>query len=114
MAEARRDLPVPLAVELTRPGGTRSTEYAVNLSSGGTCLHLEEPLSPGQEVELSFDVPPDGPRVTTRAEVVWTAFDSDKATGSRFYETGLRFHDVEGPAHEALLAFASQPLDRRR
>ena len=40
MAETRRDLPVPVKVHLTRPGGVRTIEYAVNLSAGGACLQI--------------------------------------------------------------------------
>ena len=39
-AESRRDLPVPVPVELRRPDGTTAVEYAVNVSPRGLCLQL--------------------------------------------------------------------------
>ena len=117
-AEPRQDLPIPLPVLLTRPGGACSTEFALNISPGGLCLHLQEPLPVGVEVELAFTLPPAGPPVVTLARVVWSTFDAaeeeDGEEAGRLWETGVRFGELDAPVQAALRAFAEQPRDRRR
>ncbi len=114
LAEPRQDLPIPLPVDLTRPDGTTVTVYAVNLSEGGICLHLRDPLAVGEAVEIDFVLPPDGPRVACRAEVVWCGGKGPEDGTLGHAETGLRFEKLDEPVREALREYASRPANRRR
>ena len=113
-SEPRRDLPVPLRVDLRRPDGTTTVEYAVNISPGGLCLHLENALAAGDRVHVEFTLPPSGPTVRADASVV--AIKGEEAAGveGRFCETGVEFSGVEESVEQQLFAYASQPVDRRR
>ncbi len=112
--EPRQDLPIPLPVTLTRPDGREETVYAVNLSVGGVCLHLREPLEAGDVVEVDFTLPPDGCRVTCSAHVVWCGDVGPAAEGTGHSETGLRFDKLEEPVRRALYEHATRPANRRR
>lgn len=102
--EPRRDLAVPLPVEIVRRGGVASTEYAVNLSPGGLCLHLPRPLEVGESVALSFVLPGGGPGIEARGRVIWS---DPPAQGARvrFCETGIRFEGLAEGERRRLLDF---------
>jgi Tfp pilus assembly protein PilZ len=112
VSEPRRDLPVPVRVEMRRPDGFTSVEYAVNISPGGLCLHLSGGLSVGDKVHLEFTLPPSGPTVSADASVVWTG-DTRSGEGT-LSEIGLKFEDLEASVREQLEKYASQPINRRR
>lgn len=112
VAEPRRDLPVPVRVEMRRPDGTTSVEYAVNISPGGLCLHLSGGLSEGDEVHVEFTLPPSGPTVRADASVVWTS-DAREGEGT-LSEIGLKFESPAASVREQLAQYASQPINRRR
>ena len=102
--EPRRDLAVPLAVELRRRGGAPATEYALNLSPGGLCLHLPRPIAVGETVELHFDLPGGG-RVLARGRVIWSDPSSGASGRVRFSETGIRFEGLAEADRDAILRF---------
>lgn len=112
--EPRQDLPIPLPVTLTRPEGVEETVYAVNVSVGGICLHLRDPLAAGDVVEVDFVLPPDGPRVACSAHVVWCGDAGPAARGAGHVESGLRFDKLDEPVRRALYAYATRPANRRR
>jgi hypothetical protein len=113
--EPRRDLPVPVRVDLQRPDGTTVVEYAVNVSPRGLCLHLKHPLSEGDRLRVEFTLPPSGPTVCAEGTVVWTSWE-EGASGKEgdFYETGVLLSGVEKEVAQQLSEYASQPIDRRR
>jgi hypothetical protein len=111
-SEPRRDLPVPVRVEMQRPDGTTTVEYAVNVSPGGVCLHLSRGLSEGDEVRVEFTLPPSGPTVSADASVVWTS--SPEAEEGQLAEIGLRLSGIEDSIRQQLAEYASQPINRRR
>jgi hypothetical protein len=113
-SEPRRDLPVPLRVELRRPDGTTTVEYAVNISPGGLCLHLEDTLAEGDRVGVEFTLPPSGPAVRADGRVVWTSWKGAEGDDGRFCETGVEFGDLEESVAQQLFEHASQPANRRR
>jgi hypothetical protein len=91
-----------------RNDGTRSREYAVNLSPGGVGLHLPRPLAVGEAVELAFELPPDGPTVRARGRVVWCEGGGPGPRGPaalRFRETGVRFEELGEAEREAIRRF---------
>jgi hypothetical protein len=122
--EPRRDLAVPIPVELTRRNGSRRTEYAVNLSPGGLCLHLPRPIAVGEVVELAFAIPasaagapadralPDqaGERIVARGRVIWAEGRADGTGGGRvrFTETGVRFEGLAEPHRLRILDFVRE------
>jgi uncharacterized protein (TIGR02266 family) len=112
--EPRRDLPVPIRVELRRSDGTVSTEYAINISGGGACLQLREPPQVGERVHLEFALPIGGEPLILRAIVIWCTCLEERGDHARFCETGVRFEHPDEATHERLLQFAEQPVDRRR
>ena len=113
-AEPRHDLPIPLRVELARPEGPAAVEYAVNLSAGGLCLQLRDPLRVGDEVAVAFTLPPSGPRVEARAAVVWTHALEESGAGPRLCETGIRFLDLDPELKGQLSRYAEESRERRR
>jgi hypothetical protein len=112
--EPRRDLPVPVRVDLRRSDGTGAVEYAVNVSPGGVCLHLKEPLFEGETVHLEFTLPPSGPTVSADGRVVWTQWEEGSAGEVGFYETGVQLRGLDAEVARQLTAYASQPINRRR
>jgi Tfp pilus assembly protein PilZ len=114
VSEPRRDLPVPLRVNLRRPDGTTTVEYAVNISSGGVCLHVKDTLSAGDRVHVEFTLPPSGPTIRADARVEWTSWQGAEGEERRFCETGVQFTGIEESVEQQLFAYARQPVDRRR
>lgn len=112
VAEPRRDLPVPVRVEMRRPDGTTTVEYAVNISPGGLCLQLSGGLSEGDEVRVEFTLPPSGPAVSADASVVWTR--AARGGEGSLSEIGLKLRGLEASVREQLAKYASQPVNRRR
>jgi hypothetical protein len=112
--EARRDFPVPVPVTLRPARGTARSEYAVNLSGGGVCLHLREPLAEGEAVEVRLTVPPDGLRIEARGVVVWTSRHTAADAGARFWEVGVRFEAMDPGLRADVEGWARRSVDRRR
>jgi uncharacterized protein (TIGR02266 family) len=110
-AAPRRDLSVPLPVRVSRDDGQLTTDYAVNVTSGGLCLHTRQPLSVGETLSLAFRLPPDGPEVTCRARVVWIA---PGQVGVQHYEAGVCFDDLDAAVSQRLDDYATHPSDPRR
>jgi hypothetical protein len=114
-AEPRRDLPVPVPVELRRPDGTTAVEYAVNVSPRGLCLQLKDPLTEGDRLGVEFTLPPCGPTVRAEGRVVWTSWEKGASgEGGGFHEAGVQLSGVEEEVEQQLSAYASHPTDRRR
>ena len=115
MAENRRDLPVPVRVSLTRPGGTRTTEYSINLSAGGACLQVRDPLRAGERVSLEFVLPSGGDPLRLEGEVVWCTEEQEAGVDrTRFLELGIRFEPTRQKGLERLALFTTQGGDSRR
>lgn len=112
--DPRRDFSVPIQVEVRRSDGTCDLEYAVNLSPRGLCIQLRRPIAVGEQVELRFALPPSGPSILTSGKVVWAGNEGQIDGPKRFWETGVHLPDLPESAREALMHFASQPINRRR
>ena len=105
-------------MELTRRDGSRRTEYAVNLSPGGLCLHLPRPIAVGEVVELAFAIPAPsaaelaipGGRIVAHGRVIWAERRAEGAGGGRvrFTETGVRFEGLGEPDRLRILDFVRQ------
>jgi uncharacterized protein (TIGR02266 family) len=107
MFEPRRDLAVPIAVEIARRGGEAAPEYATNLSPGGICLHARTRLEVGECVAVAFALPDGGRRIEARGRVTWHE-DEDPAEQARFREAGVRFEVIDEPDRERILRFVRE------
>lgn len=103
--ETRRDLAVPIPVELTRRGSAPALEYATNLSPGGICLHARLRLRVGDELAVAFVLPGDDHRIEARGRVTWCEEDAPEAAAS-FLETGVRFEVLDDADRERITNFA--------
>ena len=112
--DPRRDFSVPIPIELSLDGGEPSHEYAVNLSPRGLCLHVREPMTVGERVQVVFELPPEGLRVEASGKVVWTSHEGEVGVPSRFFEVGVHLEGLDDEVRERLRDFASQPVRRRR
>jgi len=100
--ERRRDLDVPVAVQLRGLDGTAvGTEYAINLSMSGVCLQSRTPFSQGSELAIEFELPVEGPPFSGRVQVMWCT-QEERTHGLLYYEVGLRFCEI-GEADTARL-----------
>lgn len=102
--ESRRDLPVPLPVELERRGAAPITVYATNLSSNGACLHLRAPLPVGDAVVLRLALPGEAGSVVARGRVSWCE-TPPASSRPRFREAGVHFEILPEPDRERIARF---------
>ncbi len=114
MSEPRFHLPIPIPVRLERADGRASTEYALNLSAGGLCLQLRDPIAPDEKVVVRFRVPGIDMTVETWALMVWSQEVKADAHGGIHIETGLRFEGLDNATRQRIYDFASQPSEAGR
>jgi Tfp pilus assembly protein PilZ len=105
-SEPRRDLSVPLPVEVTGRDGVRRTEYALNLSASGIALHLPRPLPAGETLVLSLALPDGSGRLEARARVAWSEV-TPRTERPRFREVGLRFEGLREEDRRRLARFVA-------
>ncbi len=105
---------IPIPVRLERADGMVSTEYALNLSPGGLCLQLRDPLGDSEEVRLRFSVPSLDLDLDTRARVVWTQPAKPDAHGELHTETGLSLLDLDEATRQKIYAHAIHPSEQAR
>lgn len=110
--DPRRDFSVPIPVRVERADGTETREYAVNISPRGVCLHHGAMLDVGERISVTFDLPPEGTPVRAAGRVVWTNADGEHKGELR--ESGVHLQELSEEVRDRLLAFASQPVNRRR
>jgi uncharacterized protein (TIGR02266 family) len=95
---------VPIAVEVRRHGCPPRRDYATNVSPGGLCLHLREPLPAGEPVALAFELPGEPGRIEVRGRVTWSE-QVDPAASPRFFEAGVRIEVVGEAERERIVRF---------
>ncbi|HEY8493658.1 MAG TPA: PilZ domain-containing protein [Myxococcota bacterium] len=105
-SEPRRDLPVPLPVEVVGREGAARIEYAVNVSASGLCLHAPRPWAAGQSLRVAFTLPDGGGRIEAHARVAWSEAPARSAR-ARFRELGLRFETLREEDRRRLARFAA-------
>ena len=110
---ARRNLRVPIRVEVLGRHWSLLELYAINLSSSGLCLQATAPEPPGDELQLRFRLGPGSKLIRTRAEVAWVACDGDQVPGMRFCEIGLRFLELAAEDELELLEFVRNAVSYR-
>lgn len=92
-SEPRRDLPVPLPVEVVGRDGVRRVEYALNVSASGLALHVERPPPVGEPLLLAFAPPDGGGRLEVRGRIAWHEAVA-RTERPRFREVGVRFEGL--------------------
>ena len=102
--EPRRDLAVPIAVEVMRRGAAPAPEYATNLSPGGICLQARLRLHVGDDVTVAFVLPGDERPIEARGRVSWRE-DDDPSAAASFLETGVRFEVLDEADRERITRF---------
>jgi uncharacterized protein (TIGR02266 family) len=105
--EPRRDLAVPIAVEVFRRDGEGALEYATNLSPSGVCLHARLRFTVGEGVTVAFALPGEDGRIRARGRVTWRE-DDDPKSEACFLETGVRFEVVDETDRERITRFVRE------
>ena len=105
--EPRRDLAVPIAVDVFRRDGEAALEYATNLSPGGVCLQARLRLTVGEDVTVSFSLPGEDGQIRARGRVTWRE-DVDPDAQACFLETGVRFEGVDETDRERITRFVRE------
>lgn len=106
MRERRSTIRIPVGVEGTYElakglGGPRLA-LSQDISQGGMRLVSAERLQPGDRIQISVQLPIQGP-ITMLGTVVWARETSQ--AGQTGYECGLRWTDLNPPSQARLNAF---------
>ena len=108
----RRDLSVPLPVGVQRADGSFRHEYLVNVSMTGLGLHMQEPVSVGEEVSVAFRLPFDTVVIQGVCKVVWTSHEGAAHRVTRFFETGLYLAEISEADRSRIEVFVQAQVDR--
>jgi Tfp pilus assembly protein PilZ len=108
----RRDLSVPLPVGVRRADGSFRHEYLVNVSVSGLCLHMQTPVSVGEELAVAFRLPSDSEVIQGVCKVVWTSHEGRVHPVTRFYETGVCLAELSEADRVRIEVFVSAQVDR--
>ncbi|WP_193222172.1 PilZ domain-containing protein [Alkalilimnicola sp. S0819] len=94
---------VDLLCTLVLPSGVKHSVMARNLSGGGAYVEVETPLSRGEQVELSFNLPTQGRlrRVHTRSEII----HGPSRISMTAFGIGVRFVELDEEGAELVDAF---------
>jgi c-di-GMP-binding flagellar brake protein YcgR len=84
----RRRYPRVNAPIFCRPVGRSEGHTLIDVSLGGMRLWLDDPIEPGDQLELDLTLP-EGPPLFCTAEVVWVIAAADGAPAR--HDVGVRF-----------------------
>jgi hypothetical protein len=87
-------------------------EYLVNLSMTGLCLHMQAPVSVGEELSIAFRLPSDEALVQAVCKVVWTSHAGEIHPFPRFFETGLYLVELDASDRRRIELFVEEQVDR--
>jgi len=93
--------------------GTWRSEYAVNVSVSGLCLHMRSPAAVGEELRIAFCLPSDDREIRAVGKVVWTGHVDEPQTVPRYFETGLFLVEITEADAQRIAWFVSAQVDRR-
>jgi uncharacterized protein (TIGR02266 family) len=98
------------AMPVSRADGSDLHGHAYDISEGGARIELDEPLPPGEAVNVRLTLPGHTGDIRAQADVVWVN-DADDDPGPR--RMALRFTDfVTSADRERLLRFVSTAVPR--
>lgn len=103
----RRNLRVPVRVELCADTGDSSHGYAINVSRTGMGLQSSEAYKLGLRIGLRFRFSSADPWIELDAEVIWCMCESDLSPGMNYCELGVRFIEVPPQVEDQLAAFVA-------
>ncbi|MCZ6571337.1 MAG: PilZ domain-containing protein [Deltaproteobacteria bacterium] len=103
----RRNLRVPVRVEVQPDTGDSSHGYAINVSRTGLGLQSSEAYKLGLRLRLRFRFSSSDPWIELDAEVIWCMCESDLSPGMNYCELGVRFLDVPPQVEDQLAAFVA-------
>ena len=110
---SRRNLRVPVRVEVVTPENESSRGYAINISRTGLGLQSIEPHKPGARLRLRFRFTEADTWIEINAEVIWCMHDTDVGPGMTYYELGVRFMGVPPSVQEQLEGFVERAVRDR-
>ena len=76
-----------------------------NISGGGVCLYLEEPLLPGTRLQVHMRLPEDGRSFPFTAEVAWCDAPKADGAGGPSVMAGLRFIEIAPEDQRAIIRY---------
>jgi DNA-binding response OmpR family regulator len=103
----RRDLRVPVLFELWSRFEENPTSiggWALNVSMNGALIETDELLDVGSKLDLSIELPGEGPSLKALGQVVREAQNADG-----HYRAGVEFLVLRGDARARLAAFIGEP-----
>ena len=109
-SNSRRNLRVPVRVEVHAAAGDNSHGYAINVSRTGMGLQSTEAYKPGLNLHLRFRLCATDQWIELNSEVIWCMRDSDLSPGMIYYELGVRFVEVPPQVKGLLEAFVERTV----
>lgn len=113
MPDRRTSIRVPVnlktSIQVRETVTSAQTGTTLDLSNGGMRLSGSQPLAPGREVSVSFELPTEG-QVVGQGLVVWCGESKD---GSEGYQAGIRWLQVHPTAQARINAFLAQRTQDR-
>ena len=97
---ARLDTKLPVTYRVLPATTFRGTKTK-NISGGGICMLVNEPLSPGTTLEVMVKLPSRGDLVMFTGEIVWCRPNTTQP--ARSIEAGIRFVSINPADRQAIL-----------
>jgi len=97
----RHSLRVP--VDVTDATYRKFAGHTINLSQSGIALECAAPLASGETVQLGFELPGGGDKLSCKAQIIWTAEQG---------KIGLTFTQMKSADKERLTAWIEQEFHR--
>ena len=110
MQERRRfvrlDTRLPVSYQVL-PSEPRQTSISADLSGGGMCLFVNEPLKLGTPLRVTISLPDRDRPIAFTAEVVWCeAYEMiGKTQRSRSIEAGVKFLQIAPEDQQAIMRY---------
>ena len=93
-------------------GSKRGIDITRNISSGGICLMMEEPVHGDDILELTIELPTHKV-IQSRGRVVWVSeFEIVAGEQGKRYDAGIEFLDIDEHDREAIKEFVFTFLPR--
>ncbi|NIQ97331.1 MAG: PilZ domain-containing protein [Desulfuromonadales bacterium] len=98
-------IPLTLEATLKAPGAsaTGRETHTVNISEGGAFIETDDPLAPGQTLELELVLPDDDRPLNCSARVVWNI--SPPVSGNQGHPLGMGLEFLKIDDHQRLRRF---------
>ena len=79
----------------------------LNISAGGMCVLMADPLREGAQPALSFELPDDPPPITCKGRTAWCR---PSKIDPELYEVGLTFAEISDEDRRRILDFVESHL----